>query len=356
VKSGRLLTTAVLAVLLLAVAAAAAGCGGGKVEAPEHPFGEPPAPAPGIHAWAAGEAGTLLVTTDGGATWKRQRFLLQQRGVDVAFTDAQTGWLVTDAGTLLATTDGGAAWTVAEKVKVSVKAIAATDASHAWIVGNALGAAGDPGAAAVYRTTDAGATWQRIGFGMAQLADVAFADERRGVLVALDKIWSTRDGGRTWQLRRELPMTVLTSVTTGDARHAWVAGWDTQDGMPFVWATRDGGATWRRLRVDVPAPQPGALQTRQIACAGASRLWITCDAGVLATADGGKTWQLQQVPAGQPLAVAAAGEEHVLATTETQPILATADGGATWLAAGKDGFLAQPLVAIAALRSEATQQ
>ena len=110
--------------------------------------------------------------------------------MDVAFTDARTGWLVTDAGTVLATTDGGAAWTVVEKVEVDVKAIAATDAGHAWIVGNALGAAGDPGASAVLRTTDGGATWKRTGFGMAQLADVAFADERHGVLVALDRIWS----------------------------------------------------------------------------------------------------------------------------------------------------------------------
>jgi photosystem II stability/assembly factor-like uncharacterized protein len=356
VRPKRLLTTALLAVLLTVTVAAVAGCGGGQAKAPEHPFGEPPAPAPGVRAWAAGEPGTLLVTADGGATWKRQRFLLPQRGVDVAFTDAQTGWLVTDAGTVLATTDAGAAWTVVEKVKVSVKAIAATDASHAWIVGNALGAAGDPGTAAVYRTTDGGATWTRTGFGMAQLADVAFADERHGVLVALDKIWSTRDGGRTWRLRRELPMTVLTCVAAGDSRHAWAAGWGTQDGAPLVWATSDGGATWGRLRVDVPAPRPGALQTRQIACAGASRLWITCDAGVLATTDGGKTWRLQQVPAGQPLAVAAAGEEHVLATTQTQPILATADAGATWLAGGKDGFLTQPLVAITAVQAETAQQ
>jgi photosystem II stability/assembly factor-like uncharacterized protein len=357
VKPKWLRAAAALAVLLLAVVGITlAGCGGGgQAEAPEHPFGEPPAPAPGVHAWAVGELGALLVTADGGASWTRQEFFLPQRGVDVAFTDVRTGWLATDAGTVLATTDAGAAWTVVEKVKVGVKAIAATDAAHAWIAGNALGAAGEPGASAVFRTADGGATWKRTGFGMAQLADVAFADERHGVLVALDRIWSTRDGGRTWRLRRELPMTVLTSAAAGDSRHAWVAGWDTREGLPFVWATRDGGATWSRLRVGVPAPQPGALQTRQIACAGASRLWITCDAGVLATSDGGATWRLQQVPAGQPLAVAAADEAHVLATTETQPVLASADGGTTWLAFGADGFLGQPLVAIAALTADAAQ-
>ena len=107
----------VLTALSLALAAVTGGCGSGGTEAPEHPFGEPPAPAPGVHAWAAGEVGDLLVTADGGATWKRQRFLLPQRGVDVTFTDARTGWLVTDAGTVLASTDGGAGWTVVEQVK-----------------------------------------------------------------------------------------------------------------------------------------------------------------------------------------------------------------------------------------------
>jgi len=42
--------------------------------------------------------------------------------------------------------------------------------------------------------------------------------------------------------------------------------------------------------VDVPPAQPGELQAKQIACAGESRLWITCDAGVLASADGGATF------------------------------------------------------------------
>ena len=342
----------VAAVALLAIST---GCGSDDVTPPEHPFGSPPPAAPGVRAWAAGEPGVLLVTTDGGASWKRQKFYLPQRGVDVAFIDVQTGWLVTDAGTVLMTADGGARWTVVEQAELDVKAIAATDASDAWIVGTALGGAAEPGASAVLRTADGGETWKRAAFGMAQLADVAFADERHGVLVALDRIWSTRNGGRTWRLRRRAPMTVLTSVAAGDPRHFWVAGWDTQLGDPLVYATRDGGATWRRLRVDVPPEQPGELQARQIACAGEDRLWITCNAGVLASADGGRTWELQQVPAGKPLAVAAAGEEHVLATTGSQPILASADGGATWRAFGSQGFLEQPLVAIDAVMAEPAQ-
>jgi photosystem II stability/assembly factor-like uncharacterized protein len=359
-------------VLLGAVCAAVAaplvlgGCGGSGAEAPAaEPFGPPPPAAPGVRAWAAGEVGTLLVTADGGAGWKRQRFYLSERGVDVAFPDARTGWLVTDAGGALVTVDGGAAWKVVDKSKLQLKAVAAVDASTAWVVATA-GSAGDPGNGVLLRTSDGGTTWERTAFGGAMLADVAFADARDGVLIALDRIWTTRDGGRSWKLRRSLGMTVLTSVCAGDSRHAWVAGWDTQDGLPLVLATGNGGSSWRRLRIDVPAPSPGALQAGQIVAAGAgtasdagvagqTSLWLTCAAGVLASRDGGETWELQPVPAGVPQAIAAADPQHVLATTASQPVLATSDGGTTWLAFGSDGFLRQPLVSIAAVAAPAAE-
>jgi photosystem II stability/assembly factor-like uncharacterized protein len=332
----------------IVVALASAGCGGAVAEAPSQPFGTPPQSAPGVHAWAAGEVGALLVTSDGGATWRRQKFFLSERSLDVAFSDVRNGWLVTDAGAVLATTDGGAAWKVADKLDLQMKAVACTDAQHAWVVGAAAGAGEGPGMSVLRSTTDGGGTWAHAGFGDTQLADVAFSDTRHGVLIALDRIWATSDGGRTWKLRRQFGMTVLTSVCAGDARHAWVAGWDTQDGSPLVYATQDGGVSWRRLTIDVPAPSADALQARQIVAVGMTHLWVTCAAGVLVTQDGGKTWALQKVAAGQPQAIAAADEQHLVATTAGQPVLATVDGGQTWPAWGRDGLLQQPLVAVSA--------
>jgi photosystem II stability/assembly factor-like uncharacterized protein len=351
-----LVVTAALSVLL-------AGCGGSADAPPAHPFGTPPSPAPGVRAWAAGEVGTLLVTSDGGANWARQKFYLPARGLDVAFTDARTGWLVTDAGGVLRTTDGGAGWSVVDVSRLQLKAVAATDEAHAWVVGAAGAASGDAGTATVRRTSNGGETWTRTSFGGIQLADVAFADPRHGVLVALDRIWVTQDGGRSWSLSRRLGMTVLTSVCTGDAYTFWVAGWGTQDGAPFVLATKNGGLTWRKLRVDVQAPSAGALQAGQVAAAGATHLWLTCPSGVLASSDAGETWELQKVAAaqpvaiaaGQPVAIAAADDQHVLATTSGQPVLATSNGGATWLAFGSDGFLKQPLVSIAAVAAPSAQ-
>lgn len=353
--------------LLVATAAVAAlaGCGSAASDAPStHPFGTPPPAAADVHAWAAGEVGTLLVTDDGGASWQRKKFYLSARGLDVAFPDVRTGWLITDAGGVLRTTDGGSGWHVVDVSKLQLKAIAATDATHAWVVGAAGAELGEAGRLSLQRTSDGGQTWTRSRFGDAMLADVAFADARHGVLVALDRIWTTRDGGRSWKMRRRVNMSVLTSAFAGDARHAWVAGWGTQDGTPFVLATVNGGATWRRLGIDVPASSPGSLQVGQIVAAGEgtatagtspgqTSLWLTCGAGVLASADAGKTWELQQTRAGAPTAIAAADGKHLLATTDGQPVLATSDGGTTWLAFGSDGFLKQPLVSVAAVSAPA---
>ena len=112
--------------------------------------------ADALHGWAVGDGGTILATTDGGATWEPQssgttdalfaaspsptprtagrwarrhhpRHHRRRRHLEaaelghertyltaVAFADATHGWAVGDDGTILATTDGGATWTAAE--------------------------------------------------------------------------------------------------------------------------------------------------------------------------------------------------------------------------------------------------
>lgn len=327
------------AVVLAALAPILAGCGGDSSTANE--FGPPPSPAAGVHAWAVGEAGDVLFTDDGGASWQRRAFGLSARAIDVAFSDASHGWLVTDDGTVLATEDGGVSWDVRRRTELRLFAVASTDADHVWALGDA---------GAVLRSDDGGRTWTRRGFGDSPLADVVFADARHGWLVGFYQIWATGDGGETWRLRESRDMAVLKGVACSDARHAWVVGWGTQDGAPLVLATLDGGASWRRQRIDLPESASGNLQLEQVTCAGESSLWATCGAGVVASADGGRTWVLQKVPGGAAsFCIAAADGQHILATTNGQPILATSDGGDTWRAFGKAGYLEQSLGGISAV-------
>ena len=213
------------AALCVVVAAALAGCGGKtSADSQTQQSGPPPSPAPGVLAWAAGEQGDVLGTRDGGAHWTRWSFFLHETGVDVDFSDAATGWLATDAGTVLRSTDSG------KDLEGDQGVLAAGQGARRRRRRPRLGglqrdgAAGEPTGSYVFRTSDGGATWERAGFGGAQLADVSFADARHGVLVALDRIWTTSDGGGNWVLRRSIPLTVLEQVATGDPRHAWSWG------------------------------------------------------------------------------------------------------------------------------------
>src|SRR5216683_88598 len=58
---------------------------------------------------AAGDYGTILSTTDGGATWTLQSSGTRNALLGLSFVDVNTGWAVGEGGTILSTTDGGPA-------------------------------------------------------------------------------------------------------------------------------------------------------------------------------------------------------------------------------------------------------
>lgn len=63
------------------------------------------------HAFATGEFGTVLRSTDGGASWERLPSLPEEfYPEDAWFADEQRGWVVGLQGGIYATTDGGTTW------------------------------------------------------------------------------------------------------------------------------------------------------------------------------------------------------------------------------------------------------
>src|SRR5229473_129897 len=62
-------------------------------------------------ATAVGTLGTIVRTTDGGATWAVQTSGTTNTLTGVSFVDANIGTVVGAWGTILRTTDGGATWT-----------------------------------------------------------------------------------------------------------------------------------------------------------------------------------------------------------------------------------------------------
>jgi len=91
----------------------------------------------------------MLVTTNGGASWRRQ-WMVANGGVrDVYFLTPNEGWTVTDdIQYIYHTADGGRTWLSEPKVfeqSVTLSRIAGADAGHIWAVG---------GGAIFYRVTE----------------------------------------------------------------------------------------------------------------------------------------------------------------------------------------------------------
>ena len=188
------------------------------------------------HAWAAGGTavaqGRVLATTDG-STWHDQDVGDCERLLDIAFSDEDHGWAAGFAGTIIATTDGGATWRSQVPGDVSVDNATFTsvdfvDDSHGWIAGFYGGSSMRD---VVLRTSDGGAHWTRCSLGQSgtQLQSVTFVDDEHGWATAQYRsqpvVLTTTDGGTTWR-----------ALARG--RQRLVA---TCPGGGRVWAVGDGG-------------------------------------------------------------------------------------------------------------------
>src|SRR5438309_9613248 len=126
--------------------------------------------------WVVGSAGTILATTNGGASWKPQKSGSQETLYDVAFPAPKVGWAVGSNGTILKTTDGGAKWTAQKSgTIISLYDVTFLDDRRGWIAG-AHGT--------TLATADAGTSWQDQPTGSkVHLYAVPYHNEKNGLAV-----------------------------------------------------------------------------------------------------------------------------------------------------------------------------
>ena len=270
------------------------------------------------HAWAVGEAGTILATTDGGDTWSAQGSGSSADLHGVAFSDAAHGWVVGDGGTILATTDGGVTWSVQTPgSSATLEDVACSDATHGWAVGFG---------GTILATIDGGATWTKQSSGTTEwLWGVACGDATHGWAVGFGgTILATTDGGATWTKQSSGTTEDLWAVAFSDATHGWAVGGD-------ILATTNGGSTWS-------ARSSGSdVRLTAVTFIDATHGWAVGEDGIiLATTDGGANWSAQSSGGAAWLtAVAFSDATHGWAVggtlldeaTATATILATTTGG-----------------------------
>ncbi|MFH8223330.1 WD40/YVTN/BNR-like repeat-containing protein [Streptomyces sp. NPDC018057] len=285
--------------------------------------------------------------TDGGAPDVRFRGL--------SAVSRRTAWVAGTGGTVLRTTDGGASWrnvSPAGGADLEFRDIEAFDARRAVAL-----AIGEGEASRVYRTEDGGATWTesfRNTDSAAFYDCLAFFDSRHGLAMSdpVDgrfRLLSTADGGRSWKV---LPDRGMPAAQPGEAGFAASGQCLVASGPRDVWLATGGGArarvlrssdrglTWRATDVPVPAGDPAkgvfALAVRDrahaLAVGGDYRAGQASPRASATTSDGGRTWRPSAVPPPAYRSGAAwlpYTRASALAVGPTGTDLTT-DGGRTW--------------------------
>jgi photosystem II stability/assembly factor-like uncharacterized protein len=246
-------------------------------------------------AWAVGYWGTVLRSTDAGASWSRARTPTTRTLFAVSFADDRNGFAVGEEGIVLRSGDGGRTWT-RQAVRVPGESGAPVDLTlnlfgvealsprEAWAVGD-LGV--------VLRTRD-GRRWEQV-----LLPEDSFSDD-------------------------ETPERIFNAIHFHDPAHGWIVG-----EFGTVLRTLDGGETWsgQRSFTDVPSD----LYLFDVASLDASRLATVGLAGiVLVSGDGGATWAAHPTGLGAALYGISWGNPRGIAVGDRGEIVATSDQGASW--------------------------
>jgi photosystem II stability/assembly factor-like uncharacterized protein len=266
-------------------------------------------------AWASGTRGTVVRTTDGGATWR----VLSVPGADsldfrdVAAFDAQRAYVLSigngSASRIYKTVDGGATWTLQF---MNPDSAAFYDCFDFWNAQRGL-AVSDPvqGRFRVIGTSDGGATWTELPaerLPAALSGEGAFAASGTCLVVGRpDHVWiasgvgaearvfRSGTGGINWQVA-STPIRAgggprgIFSVAFADGRRGVAVGGDYQapaDTAANVALTDDGGVTWR-----LPAERPMGYRSSVAYVPGTNGQVVVAvgTSGSDYSTDGGETW------------------------------------------------------------------
>lgn len=289
--------------------------------------------------WAAGDAGAVYRTIDGGRDWKPQSLSSSADINFIYFIDSNRGWMIGRSGgkrgdeaesdnILFITTNGGSAWT--QKPLPYVTSIHFIDAWTGWAVGRY---------STFLKTTDGGLEWSKVkgvdnllespidslsyNFGF---SDIFFTDAQRGWLIGnfygrtrnnLGGVFITSDGGATWH---RVPLMIQSRSNSGrftpgllhsthftDAKTGSITGemYDGENRFFFALHTRDGGLSWKLFRIPSRATHssqfldPARGWTAAFAPRASADEAAVHDTTLMRTDNGGLSWSIDFIARGR---------------------------------------------------------
>jgi photosystem II stability/assembly factor-like uncharacterized protein len=295
-------------------------------------------------AWASGSGGTIVRTSDGGASWQRLTIpgseTLDFRDIDAVSADVAYALSIGsgESSRIYKTVDAGRTWTLQftnTDPKAFFDAMAFWDAERGIAFSDSI-----DGHLVILRTDNGGRVWTRVpAAGLPPALDNEGAFAASGTNVAVfgrDRVWigtgaaavsrvlRSSDGGRTWTAASTPlaagPSAGIFSIAFRDALHGIVVGGDYRkesEAIDNAAVTDDGGKTWTAVRGltgfrSVVTYLPGS--TADLLAVGPQ--------GSDYSSDGGRTWT----------AVTGASGLHTFAS---------ARGGRVGWGAGENGTIAR---------------
>jgi photosystem II stability/assembly factor-like uncharacterized protein len=340
--------------------------------------------APGV------KGNDLYRTTDSGRSWVSvKRGLFAGQGVNAyQFVDANIGFAFTDSSTNVPwkTSDGGRTWSLPPPYKSLpgniACAVSSTPTAGGAPVPTVMTGATTGWALGALRTTDGGAHWSSAGppsvperaAGYAEFfldSTHAWVAETAGspsTCADHISVFSTTDGGQTWQQAAPIPAPMLNQSEViwapypiSSARNTLLApsvlyfvdpmnGWllvktatngFASGGRPqagALYRTTDGGMHWALATQTLPAIS--CNNVGQITFSGPTTGWIGIDGcgpnsalAFLVTHDGGASWTQQVITDGCACTATTPiffDQRHGMFLAYGSALYITADGGSTW--------------------------
>ena len=203
--------------------------------------------------FVVGDTGTILKSTDAGATWAPLASGTSTTLHGIYFLDPNDGIAVGDGGLILRTTDGGAAW---QSVASGV-----VDALRSVSFNGVNGICGGDSQTILY-STDSGASWQisQSGFFGGGFSGAQMLNASLGVVAGQNSIFqalygNTTDGGASWSF-----LNFYFDGNEGGASDVFFFDLNTIglvsgtifDGRGALSRTTDGGLNWSTTLYDQP--------------------------------------------------------------------------------------------------------
>lgn len=253
---------------------------------------------------AAGERGIVLLSDDGGASWRQARVPVSVSLTALQFVDGRTGWAVGHLGVVLRTDDGGESW------RLLLDGIAAAER-----------AAADP----------AGASSAKSGQSLVKdgpdkpFLDLQFWNDREGLVVgAYGLAFRTEDGGASWT-------SVMAALPNPDGLHLYGLRAGKGSNADDLYIVGEQGLMLRstdrgRSFTPLDSPYPGSWFGLTVFDDGAL-LAYGLKGNAYRSADRGDHWDKVDMPTDTGVSAVTAVGGQALAVDQAGAVLESRDAG-----------------------------